>query len=192
MSLDEYSTPAPHRLYSADFFNNLDFRQATSMVFPVIAPPDTLDWVFHDVVPSDVASQEVLPRDVIPCYYDLFPIIQEMPDAFAKGQRSVVVAMTRNGSTTSQICHFSKVLPIQTTVVVLKSNSLSLASRSAYSSSSTTMRMPLVLQATSWIISLAFTFFHQPMSITSSTSVYRRQFPDFIALISHCTSLGVY
>lgn len=107
--LHEYSTPPPHLIYSDEFFKQITLQFAAAMDYPVIAPRGALTWTFDTLIPSATSEISVVQEDWVPCYEDLWPICKQMSTAFNEGKRSVVMNITVNSETRSQICHFIKV-----------------------------------------------------------------------------------
>ncbi|KAJ6552431.1 hypothetical protein DFH09DRAFT_875307, partial [Mycena vulgaris] len=104
-----YSSPKISTLYSATYFSQLTFNQATALVFPSISEAQCiLAWTFTDEVPTDLETK-VQPGECIPNTADLIPIMREMEQAFSEGARSVAVSLCVAGQTIDRLYHFSKI-----------------------------------------------------------------------------------
>ncbi|KAJ7163203.1 hypothetical protein C8R46DRAFT_1281573, partial [Mycena filopes] len=103
-----YSTPNPSSLYSAHYFQQLTFKDATQLVFPLIYLPSSISaWTFTKETPTQQESQ-VQPCEGVPDFADLAPILQGMEQAFEDGARSVAVSLMVSGKKIEQVYHFSK------------------------------------------------------------------------------------
>src|SRR6266567_1640936 len=95
-TLANYSTPPPHLLYSDEFFKQITIQFAAAMDYPAIAPRGAFSWVFDTIIPTATSANSVTQGDWVPCFDDLWPICQQMSNAFNEGKRSVVVNLTMN------------------------------------------------------------------------------------------------
>ena len=110
MNFDEYSSPSPHLLFSADFFSKLVFGKAAELQYPTIAPPGS---VYHQNFsieePLGATSTLMSSHDVIPSVLDLLPTTSGMKDAYIMGMRSVSVEFCVGMVQYSYCYHFAKV-----------------------------------------------------------------------------------
>jgi hypothetical protein len=83
-AFSKYSTPNSSTLYSATYFGELTFKQATALDFPPIYEPNSISAYFTDEIATD-AQSKVQPREGIPDIADLLPILREMKQAFSEG-----------------------------------------------------------------------------------------------------------
>lgn len=140
IALTKYSTPPPHLIYSDQFFKQITIQFAATMDYPAIAPRGALSWAFSTSIPTATSTISVAPEDWVPCFDDLWPICQQMSDAFDKGKRSVVVNLVVNNETITQICHLIKVAPA---ILIAQLPLISLSScRFVYLYPSIIMRLP--------------------------------------------------
>ncbi|KAJ7205782.1 hypothetical protein GGX14DRAFT_397480 [Mycena pura] len=96
-AFDTYSTPHPSTRYSATYFGEITFKQATTLTFPVIYEPDSIAaWTFTDEIPTD-AETKLQPGEGVPDIADLASILREMEQAFSEGTRSVTVTIRVSG-----------------------------------------------------------------------------------------------
>ena len=106
-----YSSPPSSAAYSAQFFSRLTFSRVSDFDYPVVAPVNSvISFVFEEQVPSDATATVVLPGETILHLDDVLKIYHEMPVAFIRGKRSVVVQFVTSSSCIVQKrYHFSKV-----------------------------------------------------------------------------------
>jgi hypothetical protein len=110
MNFEEYSSPSPHLLFSADFFSKLVFGKVTELQFPTIAPPGSVtrqDFSLEE--PHGAASTLMSSHDVIPNVLDLLPTTSSMKHAYAMGMRSVSLEFCVGVVQYSFCYHFAKV-----------------------------------------------------------------------------------
>lgn len=110
MNFDEYSSPSPHLLFSADFFSKLVFGKAAELQYPTIAPPGSVyRQNFSIEEPLGATSTLMSSHDVIPSVLDLLPTTSGMKDAYTMGMRSVSVEFCVGMVQYSYCYHFAKV-----------------------------------------------------------------------------------
>ncbi|KAJ7919614.1 hypothetical protein B0H13DRAFT_1544222, partial [Mycena leptocephala] len=108
-AFSKYSTPNSSTLYSATYFGELTFKQATALGFPPIYEPNSISaWTFTDEIATD-AQSKVQPREGIPDIAGLLPILREMEQAFSEGTRSVAVSLLVDGKRIDELYHLYKI-----------------------------------------------------------------------------------
>ncbi|KAF7342690.1 hypothetical protein MSAN_02026900 [Mycena sanguinolenta] len=104
-----YSTPDPATQYSAAYFRELTFKQATLLVFPTIYEPGSVSaWTFTSELTSEAESR-LLRGEGVPDITDVIPIIREMEHAFSEGARSVAISFLVEGKQINRRVHLSKI-----------------------------------------------------------------------------------
>jgi hypothetical protein len=117
-----YSSPRPSQLYSSTYFCEINFRNATEVVYPAIYEPNTISgWTFTSEVPTD-ADSDIRPNEGIPDIADLCPIMREMEQKFSDGARSVAVSLSVPGGTVNELYHLSKAIFLSISVEHLSHN----------------------------------------------------------------------
>ena len=111
---ETYSTPNRYAAYSSMFFATLTFKDASELVYPVIAPPGSIvygnfDEMFSSEVHASASATVILPSDIIPHVDDVLPIIRALPAKFSSGMRSVMLTLFVGGQKMTFAYHFSKV-----------------------------------------------------------------------------------
>lgn len=97
-----YSTPNRYAAYSSMFFATLTFKDASELVYPVIAPPGSIvyrnfDEMFSSEVHASASATVILPSDIIPHMDDVLPIIRALPAKFSSGMQSVMLTLFVGG-----------------------------------------------------------------------------------------------
>ncbi|KAJ6469920.1 hypothetical protein C8R45DRAFT_787522, partial [Mycena sanguinolenta] len=104
-----YSTPATATRYSATYFRELTFKQATLLTFPTIYAPGSISaWTFTNELTSEAESR-VLRGEGVPDMADLTPIMRDMEHAFSEGARSVAISFLISGKRVDRRVHLSKI-----------------------------------------------------------------------------------
>lgn len=109
-----YITPAPHALFSKEFFETVTVERVASIAesYPQISPAGSLrHWEWKDDEPASAGATVILPSEVVPHPDDVRSITAGMQAAFNQGKRSVMVFFASGGMDYQYIYHFSKVSP---------------------------------------------------------------------------------
>jgi hypothetical protein len=110
MKFEDYSSPLPHQLFSADYFSELVFSEVAELQYPTIAPPRSVtSQNFSVEEPHSAAATLMSSLDVIPNVHDLLPTTSGMEDAYVQGMRSVLVKFNMGKVEHSYCYHFMKV-----------------------------------------------------------------------------------
>ncbi|KAJ7211730.1 hypothetical protein GGX14DRAFT_321479, partial [Mycena pura] len=103
-----YSQPPASTPYSAKYFQQLTFHDASSQCYPTIYPCGTIGaWCFAEVLPRDTDTL-ISPGESIPNIADITPILASMKDAFSAGSCSVLVTLHVGSYKLDRIYHFRK------------------------------------------------------------------------------------
>ncbi|KAJ7208123.1 hypothetical protein B0H12DRAFT_972187, partial [Mycena haematopus] len=104
-----YSTPDPATQYSAAYFRELTFKQATLLTFPTIYEPGSVSaWTFTGELTSEAESR-LLRGEGVPDIVDVIPILRDMESAFSEGARSVAISFSVEGKRIDRRVHLSKI-----------------------------------------------------------------------------------
>jgi hypothetical protein len=120
-----YTSPPKTAKYSATWFKQLTFSNATDIIYPAAHKSHAISqWTFSPDIPSGQAATVIAANEAVPSMEDLAPILQGMESAYSTGSRSVAVTLTVAGESSSHLYHFSKVCPSFVTVCLTNSEIL--------------------------------------------------------------------
>ncbi|KAJ7234080.1 hypothetical protein C8J57DRAFT_1015711, partial [Mycena rebaudengoi] len=105
-----YTSPPKTAKYSATWFKQLTFSNATDIIYPAAHKSHAISqWTFSPDIPSGQAATVIAVNEAVPSMEDLAPILQGMESAYSTGSRSVAVTLTVAGESSSHLYHFSKI-----------------------------------------------------------------------------------